>query len=90
MTSTLTSDLTALAPAAKPASNFWISGTWTPPTKPTWFFFDFSAAAAPMMKEPSCSANRRLEMLGPVAAASSTIANLTSGNSAATFFTGPE
>jgi hypothetical protein len=31
----LASALTALTPASKPAWNFWISGTSTPPMKPT-------------------------------------------------------
>lgn len=30
----------AFTPWRKPASNFWISGVFTPPTKPTWHFLD--------------------------------------------------
>ena len=51
---------------------------------------DFSAAAAPTRKEPSCSANVRLAMFGPTAPASSMIANWVSGNSLATLPVAPE
>jgi hypothetical protein len=82
------SGFTAVAPALKPASNFAIRGTWTPPMKPTLPVVDFRAAAAPTRKEPCSSAKTRLEMLSPVASALSTIAKLVSGNSGATFASG--
>src|SRR4028118_383183 len=73
------SGLTCLAPSVKPTSNFSISGTWTPPMKPTLFVVDFSAAAAPTRNEPCSSAKTRLEMVSPVALAASTSAEVRAG-----------
>ncbi len=46
-TVTLSAGLVSLTPCWKPAWNFWISATLTPPMKPMWPVLDFSAAATP-------------------------------------------
>ena len=57
---------------------------FTPPMKPTWSVWVLRAAAAPTRKEPCSSAKTRLATLGRSLAASSTMANLVSGQSSAT------
>ena len=52
---TVAAGLAALTPASKPAWNVWISGTLTPPMKPTLLVLVFLPAATPTRYEP-CSA----------------------------------
>ena len=84
LTSTVIAGLMAATPASKPASNFWISSMFTPPMKPTWSVSVVRAAAAPTRNEPCSSAKTRLATLGRSLAASSTMANVLSGQFSAT------
>ncbi len=83
-TSTVIAGSMAATPASKPAWNFWISSMFTPPMKPTWSVSVVRAAAAPTRNEPCSSANTRLARLGRSLAASSTMANVLSGQFSAT------
>lgn len=53
-----------MTPASNPAWNPWISGTFTPPMKPTLLLLVSSAAAAPTRYEPSLAAKINAVTLG--------------------------
>src|SRR3954451_17237070 len=80
-------DETVFAPCRKPASNFWISGVLTPPTKPMWQLLLLYAAATPARNEPCSSAKTSGVTFGSVIESSSTMANLVFGYFAATTLT---
>ena len=87
----LMSGLAALTPASKPAWNVWISGTLTPPMKPTLSVLVCLPAATPTRNEPSSAAKIREVTFGTSTSdSSSTIAKLMSGLAAATSVMGPE
>src|SRR3954471_8648264 len=80
-------DETVFAPCRKPASNFWISGVFTPPTKPMWQALLLDAAATPTRNEPCSSAKTSGVTFGSVTVSSSTMANLMFGYWAAIVWT---
>src|SRR4029078_9587091 len=71
--------LVALTPASYPAWNALISGTLTPPMKPTEPVFEAFAATPPTRYDAWLAANTRLARLGAVKLESSTIAKLVLG-----------
>src|SRR5664279_870655 len=80
---------TSLAPASNPAWNAWINGTLTPPMKPTLSVLVSRAAAAPTRYEPSFAAKIN-DVTLDLSTTESTMPNLMSGFSPATWVMGPE
>src|SRR5690606_41479063 len=64
---TLTFGSVALTPCWKPASNLWVSGVSTPPTKPTTSVLVALAAAAPAREGACSSAEARGATVSPPA-----------------------